>query len=178
MAGHNKWVQIKRKKGVTDAQKSKTFSKLARLITLESKKAVGNMTAPGLRTVIEKAKSFNMPSDNIERAVKKGAGGEEGTLEAITYEAYGQGGVPLIIEALTTNRNKASSEIKHILSEHGAALGAIGSASWAFTKTAEGWVPNTPMKADEVTQSSIDALLEELLNNDEVQDIYTNLIEE
>src|SRR3989338_7323656 len=110
MAGHNKWSQIKRKKEVTDAKKSQVFSKLARLITLESRKAGGDLNSPGLRAVIEKARSYNMPGDNIERAVKKGVEKSEENLEAIIYEAYGPGGVALIIEALTGNRNKTASE--------------------------------------------------------------------
>jgi transcriptional/translational regulatory protein YebC/TACO1 len=83
MAGHNKWTQIKRQKAVTDGKRSKIFSKFARLIALESKKANGNVSAPGLKTAIEKAKSFNMPNDNIDRAIKKGTGGESGSMEPI-----------------------------------------------------------------------------------------------
>ena len=178
MSGHNKWSQIKRKKGVSDEKKSKIFSKLARLISLESKKALGNENAPGLRVVIEKARSFNMPADNIERAIKKGTGGEEGALESIIYEAYAPGGVALVIEALTSNRNKASSEIKYILSKHEAALGAIGSAAWAFRKTDEGLAPTTPMEVDGTTRTAIEALIDELEESDEVQDVYSTLSEQ
>src|SRR3972149_289459 len=106
MAGHNKWTQIKRQKGVTDAKKSKLFGKLARLVALESKKAQGNINAPGLRAVIEKAKSINMPNENIERAVKKGAGGDAGEMEEVLYEGYGPGGVAIILEGVTDQRKK------------------------------------------------------------------------
>src|SRR3989344_606369 len=119
MSGHNKWSKIKNKKAVTDAYKAKVFSKLVRFITVESKKAKGDVNSPRLRTAIEKAKVENVPSDNIERAVKKGAGADAGEMEQITYEAYGPGGCALIIEALTDNRNKAAQEIKHILTKNG-----------------------------------------------------------
>ena len=175
MAGHNKWTQIKRKKGITDAKRSQMFSKLTRLISLESKKANGDSTAPGLRTVIEKARSFNMPNENIDRAVKKGVGGTGEDLEAITYEAYAPGGVALIIEALTGNRNKAASEIKHILSIHDGVLGGKGSSAWAFKKTAEGWMPESSVETDETTRGKLEKLLEALEDNDEVENVYTNL---
>ena len=175
MAGHNKWSQIKRKKEVTDAKKSQVFSKLARLITLESRKAGGDLNSPGLRAVIEKARSYNMPGDNIERAVKKGVEKSEENLEAIIYEAYGPGGVALIIEALTGNRNKAASEIKHILSENDASLGAIGSTLWAFTKTREGWLPQTTIEVSPEDKEKIETLCETLEDNEEVQEVYTNL---
>ena len=134
MSGHNKWSKIKNKKAVTDAQKSKIFGKLVRFISVESKKAKGDVNAPGLRTAIEKAKEANVPSDNIERAIKKGVGGEGGEMEQIVYESYGPGGSALIIEALTENRNRAAQEIKHILSKNGFTLAGIGSVTWSFVK--------------------------------------------
>src|SRR6266481_8711097 len=134
MSGHNKWSKIKRQKGATDAAKSKIFSKMAKLISTASRLAKGDVNSPTVRAAIEKAREFNMPSDNIDRAVKKGIGGGEEQLESITYESYGPGGSALIIEALTTNRNKAAQEIKHILSDNGFELATQGSASWAFSK--------------------------------------------
>lgn len=175
MSGHNKWSKIKHKKAATDAVKSKIFGKLVRLIQAESKKAGGDTSAPGLRTAIEKAKKENMPADNIDRAVKKGAGGEGGTMEQLTYEAYGPGGVALIIEALTDNRNKAAAEIKHILSKNGASFAAQGAASWAFTKTDDGWRPNQTANVSEGDTEKLWALVDELEENDEVQGVYTTL---
>src|SRR6185295_16283376 len=134
MSGHNKWSKIKNKKAVTDAYKARVFSKLVRFITVESKKSKGDVNSPGLRAAIEKAKAENVPSDNIERAMKKGLGGEASESEQITYEAYGPGGCAIIIEALTDNRNKAAQEIKFILSKNGYALAGQGSAAWAFTR--------------------------------------------
>lgn len=174
MAGHNKWTQIKRKKAITDGKRSKIFSKFSRLITLESKKAGGNVNSPTLKAVIERAKASNMPNENITRAVKKGAENDSTPLEAVTYEAYGPGGVALIIEGLTDNRNKASGEIKHILSKHGGSLGAQGSASWAFTKEGSEWKPNIPVQPDEAALKTLVTLIDELEDTDAVQDVFTN----
>ncbi|OHA98020.1 MAG: hypothetical protein A3E02_00625 [Candidatus Zambryskibacteria bacterium RIFCSPHIGHO2_12_FULL_38_34] len=178
MSGHNKWSKIKNKKAVTDAQKSKMFGKLVRFIGVESKKSKGDTNAPGLRAAIEKAKEANVPSDNIERAIKKGMGGEGGEMEQITYEAYGPGGCALIIEALTENRNKAAQEIKHILSKNGFELAAPGSAVWAFEKNPPqnggGWTPKNTMQIGEEDSTKLEVLIDELEENDEVQDVFTN----
>lgn len=175
MSGHNKWSKIKNKKAVTDAYKAKVFSKLVRFITVESKKAKGDTNSPGLRTAIEKAKAENVPSDNIERAIKKGIGGDAGVMEQITYEAYGPGGCALIIEALTENRNKAAQEIKHILTKNGYELAVPGAASWAFSKTPEGvWTPNMNIQISEEDGGKLQILIDELEENDEVQEVFTN----
>lgn len=174
MAGHNKWKQIKTKKMATDAKKGKMFGKLARLVALESKKAQGNVNAPGLRAVIEKAKSINMPNENIGRAIKKGAGKDAGEMVEVLYEGYGPGGVAIIIEGLTDSKNRTSAEIKHLLSEHGASLAAMGAASWAFEKTLEGFVPKTFVELSQEDGKSLEKLLDELEDNDDVQEVYTN----
>lgn len=174
MSGHSKWAQIKRQKGAEDAKKSKVFGKLGSLIATEARKANGDVSSPGLRMLIEKAKKENMPKDTIERAVKKGAGGEAETMEALTYEGYGPGGCALIIEAFTGNRNKAAQEIKHILAKNGGALAAQGAASWAFTKTNDEWVPNMTMPLSDEDGAILSVIIEELEANDEVQDVYTN----
>ncbi|MDZ4205629.1 MAG: YebC/PmpR family DNA-binding transcriptional regulator [Patescibacteria group bacterium] len=182
MSGHNKWSKIKNKKAVTDASKSKIFSKMAKLIGTASKQVNGDSTSPILRAAIDKAREHNMPADNIERAVKKGAGSDTLALEAITYEAYGPGGSALVIEALTDNRNKAAQEVKFILSKHGFSLAAPGSATWAFTKESDpagggvNWKPNTIITLSEEDSKTLEALIEELEDNDEVQDVYTNVI--
>lgn len=175
MSGHNKWSKIKNKKAVTDAQKSKIFGKLVRFIAVESKKAKGDTNSPSLRSAIEKAKAANVPNDNIERALKKGTGGEGGEMEQITYESYGPGGCAIIIEALTENRNKAAQEIKHILSKNGYELAAPGSAAWAFTKQIDGnWTPKNTAPVSEEDGQKLDLLIEELEENDEVQEVFTN----
>lgn len=174
MSGHNKWSKIKHKKAGTDAAKSKIFSKMAKLISTASKQTNGDTSSPVLRAAIEKAREYNMPADNIERAVKKGAGADAEALEAITYEAYGPGGSALIIEALTDNRNRAAQEVKFILSKNGFTLAAPGSAAWAFTKENNEWKPNMTVPISEEDGKILEALIEELENNDEVQDVYTN----
>lgn len=174
MSGHSKWAQIKRQKGAEDAKKSKLFGKLGSLIATESKKANGDVNSPGLRMLIEKAKKENMPKDTIERAIKKGKGGETDAMEALTYEGYGPGGCALIIEAFTGNRNKAAQEIKFILSKNGGALAAQGAAAWAFTKGEEGWTPNSTIPLSDDDGAVLSTIIEELEANAEVQDIYTN----
>ncbi len=175
MSGHSKWSQIKRQKGAEDAKKSKIFGKLGSLIATESRKSKGDMNAPGLRTIIETAKKVNMPKDTIERAVKKGAGGEVEAMEELIYEGYGPGGCALIIESFTNNRNKAAQEIKHILSRSGGSLAAQGAALWAFTKTPEGtWEPNSTIPLSDEDGAILSTIIEDLEGNDEVQEVYTN----
>lgn len=178
MAGHNKWSKIKNKKAVTDAVKSKVFSKMAKLISTASREAKGDTSSPTLRSAIEKAREYNMPSDNIDRAVKKGAGGDGESLEAITYEAYGPGGSAIIIETLTDNRNRTAQEVKHILSKNGLELAKPGSAMWAFEKdqTTNNLQPTTTIPISEEDGVVLEKIVEELENNDDVQEIYTNAV--
>ncbi len=175
MSGHNKWTQIKRKKEVTDAKKSKIFTKIVRLIGSEARLAKGDTNSPGLRAAIEKAKEANMPADNIERAIKK-ASEPSANLESITYEAYGPAGVGIIIEVLTDNRNRTAPEIKHILSRNGFALAGIGSVSWAFTKARAGaaWAPSSFVDVNEENAVILDQLIDEIEENDDVQNVFTN----
>jgi YebC/PmpR family DNA-binding regulatory protein len=175
MSGHNKWAQIKRKKAVTDAKKSKIFTKIVRLIGSEARLAKGDTNAPGLRAAIEKAKEANMPSDNIERAIKK-ASEPSATLTPITYEAYGPAGVGIIIDTLSENRNKTAQEIKFILSSNGYPLAGIGSVSWAFTKAHAGapWQPTAFVEVSEQDAEALEQLIDALEENDDVQEVYTN----
>ena len=175
MSGHSKWSQIKRQKSVTDAAKSRTFSRYARLITLESKKAGGILGAPGLSVAIARAKAVNMPKDNIERAIAKGTSKDSGNLEQTVYEAYGPGGVAILIDALTDSKNRTTQEVKHLLSLKGVELATPGAASWAFTKTGDVYVPREPlieiMGTDEEQLSKI---LEDIDEHADVQQIFTN----
>lgn len=173
MSGHNKWSKIKRQKAATDSQKSKIFSKHARLIAVESRKARGDLAAPGLMAAIERAKKDSMPKDNIDRAVQKGGGAGGEMAEEVIYEAYGPGGTPLLIIALTDNNNRTNQEIKHILSKAGYALGGPGSSIWAFTKTADGYVPQNPMGLGDQDGALLGDLIEALEEHDDVQDVYT-----
>jgi len=136
MSGHSKWSQIKHKKALTDQKRGKLFSKLSRLITVAAKQKGGNpQTNPGLSLAIDRAKSFNMPVDNIERAIKKGTGELEGVnFEDLLIEAYGPGGVALLIEGTTDSRNRTVAEIKHLLSLHEGKLANPGSVAWLFER--------------------------------------------
>jgi YebC/PmpR family DNA-binding regulatory protein len=173
MSGHNKFSKIKHQKAKTDAQKSKIFGKMVRLITVEAKKANGNLKSPGLANAIEKARKENVPNDTIDRAVKK-ANDNSAVMENMTYESYGPGGCAIIIESLTDNRNKAAQEVKHILSKNGFELAVPGSASWAFTKTAEGWIPQTMIPVSDEDGEKLQTIIDELEENDEVQEVFTN----
>jgi len=136
MSGHSKWSTIKRKKGALDAKRGKIFTKLIKEITVAARMGGGDPESnPRLRTAIAAAKAENMPKDNIERAIKKGTGELEGTqYEELTYEGYGPGGVAVLVEVLTDNKNRSIAEIRHIFSKHGGNLGENGCVSWMFDK--------------------------------------------
>jgi YebC/PmpR family DNA-binding regulatory protein len=174
MSGHNKWSKIKHKKAATDAKKSKIFTKLVRLIQVESKKSGGNINDPGLATAIAKAKQENMPKDNIARAIAKGAGGEGDSEEQITYETYGPGGVAIVFDTLTDNRNRTAAEIKHLLSQQGLELATPGAASWAFTRESGIMTPNSTIDISEEDAEKLTQITEMLEDHDDVQDVYTN----
>ncbi|OGI92710.1 hypothetical protein A2933_00630 [Candidatus Nomurabacteria bacterium RIFCSPLOWO2_01_FULL_46_18] len=172
MAGHNKWSQIRRQKEVTDAKKSKAFSKLTRMIGVQARISAGKDTVE-LRAAVEKAKKANVPKDIIERAVKKA--GESAKMETATYETYGPGGVGVIIEALTDNKNRTTQEIKHILSENNSALGSIGSVAWVFSISPEKkWIPKNTTSLSGEDLKLLEKLVDELEENDDVQEVYTN----
>lgn len=174
MAGHNKWKQIKDKKAKTDGAKSKLYSKYSKLISAEAQKVKGDRNAPSLRAIIDRAKTENVTNEVIDRAVKKG--NEPGAaLEAITYEAYGPGGCAIIIEALTTNKNKAAQEVKHILSENGLSLASVGSAAWAFAREGAAWKPTMTVELSDADLELLEKLVNELEANDEVQEVFTNV---
>lgn len=176
MSGHNKWAQIKHKKAITDAKKSKIFSKIVRYIATEAKLSQGK-DSPGLRAAIEKGRKVNMPNDVIERAIKKASEGVT-SMEHIAYEAYGPGGAGIIIETLTDSKNRTAQDIKHILSKNGFALAGIGAVTWSFqkTKTDEGmiWKPTSSTPLSDEDLELLDKLIEEIEENDDVQDVYTN----
>jgi len=136
MSGHNKWANIKVRKEAMDKKRGKVFSKLVKFIEISARKGGDPVTNPSLRMAIDKARSFNMPNDNIQRAVKKGSGeGKDGTqLEEIMYEAYGPEGSQLIIEIITDNKNRTLSEVRHILSTYGGRLAENGSVKWNFNQ--------------------------------------------
>lgn len=173
MSGHNKWSKIKHKKAASDAQKSAVFSKHSMIIAMESRKANGDITSPGLSAAIERAKKDSMPKDNIERAVQKGAGASGAALEEVTFEGYGPSGVAILVQAVTDNNNRTSQEIRHTFNKSGYQLGTPGSAAWAFTKTADGFTPTTPMELDDATGEKLAEFIEKLEENNDVTNVYT-----
>lgn len=175
MSGHSKWSQIKRQKAVTDSAKSRVFSRYARLIALEAKKANGVLSAPGLSVAITRAKAANMPKENIERAIAKGSSKDAGEMFQVVYEAYGPGGVAILAEAVTDNKNRTTQEIKHLLVLQGIELAAPGAASWAFTKTGADYIPHEPLidVAGE-DEEKLRATLEALDEHEDVQQVFTN----
>lgn len=136
MAGHSKWANIKHKKAREDAKRGKVFTRLNKEITVAARLGGGDETAnPRLRSAVAAAKAANMPADNIKRAIQKGTGELEGvTYDEVTYEGYGPGGVAVIVETLTDNRNRTTPEVRHLFSKYGGNLGENGSVSWMFTK--------------------------------------------
>lgn len=175
MSGHNKWSQIKNKKGAVDAKKSREFGKLSRLITVEVKKADGNATSPGVRQAVERARGINMPNENIERAIARGKEKDATALEEVVYEAYGPGGAALIILGLTDNKNRTGAEIKHLLSLSGAALAAHGAASWAFSREGNTWVPQNTLPVSEDDAQKLRELVEKLEEDEDIQEVFTNV---
>jgi YebC/PmpR family DNA-binding regulatory protein len=136
MSGHNKWSTIKHKKGAADAKRGKIFTKIIKEISVAAKLGGADPAAnPRLRTAIDKAKGENMPKDNIERAIKKGAGGMEGvTYEEIVYEGYGPGGAAVLVEVMTDNRNRSVSDVRSIFSKNNGNMGEAGCVAWMFSK--------------------------------------------
>src|SRR5690625_288366 len=161
MAGHSKWSNIKRRKGAQDAKRGKIFARHAKLIYIAAKKGGGDPDMnPALRTVIDKARADNMPNDNIERAIKKATGTLDGAnYEEVTYEGYGPGGVAVIVEVLTDNRNRTAAEVRHAFSRNGGNLGETGCVSFMFDR--KGYIvilnEDGQIDEDELTLEAIDA---------------------
>lgn len=173
MSGHNKWSKIKHKKAATDAVRSKIFSKHSSLITMEAKKANGDINSAGLLAAVERAKKDSMPKENIDRAIAKGSGADSASLQEVLFEAFGPGGVAILITAVTDNNNRTNQEIKHIFTKTGFQLGAPGSAIWAFTKNDSGYHPTTPLQISDTDGEKLAELLEQIEDQDDVQDIFT-----
>jgi len=137
MSGHSKWASIKHKKAIVDSRRGKLFTKLARAITTAAREGGGDLEGnPSLQLAVQKAKDASMPKDNIERAIAKGtgAGADTAAIEDVMYEGYGPGGVALLIEAMTENRNRTGADVRHALSKHGGSLGEPGSVAYLFDK--------------------------------------------
>ena len=152
MSGHSKWATIKHKKGALDAKRGKIFTRVIKEITMAAKSGGGDPDSnPRLRTAIAAAKAENMPQDNIKRAIQRGTGELPGaTYEEITFEGYGPGGVALLVDVTTDNRNRTVSEIRHAFGKNGGNLGEAGSVAWMFSKKGQIVVPKTAAKEDDL----------------------------
>ena len=159
MAGHSKWANIRHRKGAQDKKRAKIFTKLIKEITIASRLGGGDISSnPRLRKAVSNAKSSNLPSDKIERAIKKGTGELEGvTYEEVTYEGYGPGGVAILINTITDNKNRTVAEIRHLLSKFDGNLGENGSVSWMFDKAGQIIMETKSESKDTVFEDAIDA---------------------
>jgi YebC/PmpR family DNA-binding regulatory protein len=175
MSGHSKWHTIKHKKGALDAKRGKIFTKLIREMTIAARIGGGDpVTNPRLRTVVDKAKAANMPADNVKRAIQKGTGELEGVnYEDFTMEGYGPGGVAVLVEGTTDNRNRAVSEIRHIFSKHNGNLGGAGSVSYLFKQ--QGYIAIAAEKTteDKLMEIALEAGADDIQSSPEGFEIYT-----
>jgi len=164
MSGHSKWHTIKHKKGAADAKRGRVFTRIIKELTVAARAGGGDPDSnPRLRTIVAEAKQVNMPAENIKRAIRRGTGEEPGVqYEEITYEGYGPGGVALIIEAMTDNKNRTVGEIRHLLTKYGGDLGQSNSVSWMFEK--KGYIVIEKAKASEDTllSAALDAGADDL----------------
>jgi YebC/PmpR family DNA-binding regulatory protein len=176
MSGHSKWHSIKHKKGATDAKRGKLFTKFIKEITVAARTGGGDPDANArLRKAILDAKAGNMPNDTIDRAVRRGTGAEEGVnYEEITYEGYGPGGVALLIEAVTDNRNRTVAEIRHMFSKNGGNLGEAGSVGWLFEKKGYIVVDKTAKPEEELFDIAIEAGADDLRDDEDNFEIITS----
>ncbi|MBV9167852.1 MAG: YebC/PmpR family DNA-binding transcriptional regulator [Solirubrobacterales bacterium] len=173
MSGHSKWHSIKHKKAVVDARRGQQFTKLARAITVAAREGGGDPEGnSGLALAIQKARDASMPKDNIERAVTKGTGEASDTdqIQTVVYEGYGPGGVALLIEALTDNRNRTGAEIRHAFSKYGGSLGEPGSVSYLFEKRGVITLDATRYDEDDL-MPAIDAGAQDIVRDDDVLEV-------
>ncbi|MBN1351858.1 YebC/PmpR family DNA-binding transcriptional regulator [candidate division KSB1 bacterium] len=173
MSGHSKWATIKRKKGKADAERGRVFTRLIKEITVAARHGGGDQSAnPRLRSAVAAGKAANMPQSNIDRAIKKGTGELPGVVyEEVVYEGYGPGGVALLIESLTDNKNRTVSDVRHVLSKYGGNLGEAGCVAWMFEKKGVISLPATGIDEDELMMLVIDAGAEDLRSEDDMYEI-------
>lgn len=177
MSGHSKWSTIKHKKALTDAKRSKIFSKIASVITIAARKGGNPDKNPTLRTAIEKAREVNMSKENIDRAIQRGTGEIAGVaLEEITYGAFGPGSVAIIITVITNNKNRTLAEIKKILQKYNAKFAELNSVQWMFSRDGADWIPNSFIKIeDEKIKKELADLYEDLDEQQDISEIYDNI---
>jgi len=176
MAGHSKWSNIKHRKGAQDVKRGKAFTKLIKEITISSRLGGGDLDSnPRLRKAVNNAKSTNLPADKIERAIKKGTGELEGVIyDEITYEGFGPGGVALILDVITDNKNRSVAEIRHLLSKYGGNLGETGSVAWMFDAKGIIVLNSNCGNKDILFEAAIEYGAEDFIDEDSIYNILTN----
>ncbi len=175
MAGHSKWAQIKRKKAVTDARRGQLWSKLLKEVSVAARMGGDDPSGNSrLRTAIQDAKAANVPNDNIDRAVKRGSGQLDGVVyDEVTYEGYGAGGVAVLIETLTDNRNRTVSDVRHLFSKHGGNLGENGCVNWIFDKRGYFAIGRSAMAEEAFMELALEIGAEDISIEDELFEIYS-----
>lgn len=173
MSGHSKWHTIKHKKGAADAKRGKVFTRIIKELTIAARNGGGDPDAnPRLRTIIAEAKSVNMPADNIKRAIRRGTGEEEGLVyEEVMYEGYGPGGVAVLVDAITDNRNRTVSEVRHIFSKYGGNLGETNSVGWMFEKKGLVVVDKKAIAEDTLMNAALEAGADDMAEDGEAWEI-------
>ena len=177
MSGHSKWKTNKGKKGIADAKRGATFTKIIKELVVVARDGGGNPDSnPRLRAIMQKAKEANMPSDNVKMAIKRGTGELPGIVyEAVMYEAYGPGGVAILIDSLTDNKNRSTAELRNIVSKRGGNMAGAGSVSWMFTQKGYISVAKDQIKEDELMNIVLDAGAEDMKHEDDMFEIYTSI---
>ena len=179
MSGHSKWSTIKRKKAAVDAKRGQIFTRLGREITVAAREGGGDTdTNFRLRLAIDKAKAANMPKDNIERAILRGAGGDkDASLEEVTYEGYAPHGVALLVQTLTDNRNRTVAEVRRVFNKQGGSMSEAGAVAWQFER--KGYIAIEPdgIDSDEIFESAVDAGAEDVVIGDDMIEIFAELSE-
>jgi len=177
MSGHSKWSTIKRKKGAEDAKRGKIFTKIGRELSIAAREGGPDPEVNfKLRLVMEKAKQANMPKDNIERSIRRGAGLEKGeALEQVVYEGYGPGGTALIVQVLTDNRNRAVSDVRRAFSRHGGNLGESGCVAWMFEQKGYVTIPLNGHDPDELFMLAVDAGAEDVVVGEDMVEIFAGV---
>ncbi len=175
MSGHSKWATIKHKKAATDAKRGATFTKIIRELTIAARSGGADPNSnPRLRTAIAAAKNENMPNDNIERAIQRGTGQLEGeTLEEVTYEGYGPGGVGILVQAVTGNRNRAAGELRHLFSKHGGNMAETGAVGWMFHRKGDISVAKEAADEEKMMGIVLDAGAEDLKDDGSSWEVVT-----
>jgi YebC/PmpR family DNA-binding regulatory protein len=175
MSGHSKWATIKHKKAATDAKRGKIFTKIIRELSIATRTGGADPnTNPRLRTAIAAAKNENMPNDNIERAISRGAGTMEGeTLEEVTYEGYGPGGVGMLVQVVTSNRNRSAGELRHLFSKNGGNMAETGAVGWMFHRKGDIVVPKEAADEDKMMSIVLDAGAEDLKDDGSAWEVTT-----